>query len=1042
MIYKEYFELTEQHKQQLGTNTIVLMQVGSFYEMYGLKCMKTNEIQNTSNIVAAAHTCFFKIADKKDKVEIQNVLYNVVMAGFGEHVLDKYLPLLVDAGFSCAVYVQEDDMSKRGAKKRVFHGIFSPGTYLSTNETSASTIDNAQVMVIWIHVFKPLTSKEKYVCGFANISCTTGESSMYEYTTPVLKTLSPTSFDELERAVHTFQPQEIVFIHPFYQAQDKEKENKEKGNEVDSVLQYIGAHQAAKVIHKVSESDNKATNACNPAYINALLTDKYGDIGAIEEFSRYEFATQCFCYLLDFMQQHSPSIVDKIRLPSFSNVSPRLILGNHTLTQLNILSFHTRSKLSSVATFLNEANTPMGKRAFHQQLLNPVFDVDWLNQEYAAIDTFMQKKENNTPVAKVLKDVHDIDKIVREIVHGRVSHVSLIHLYESVSVLKKIIEEHGAWLRPCYPEIDKKDSETTKGSGRFSQDYETTKGSERIWLDAPLSITVDAFLQHMEKTIVLTVDTTTCIQPGVSAELDALQGEYEQVKAELSNIREEINAFLGGDHVKWHETAKSGASFQITATRGLNLETMLSKKKGGHSLKNDLLGFEESSSSSSSSSFWNGLHVVKGTSAGADVLQSPHINTLLKRLNALEDKLATLMSAVYKTHVVAPLAQSWTVPLTRISTVLARIDVLQSKARVSMQYGYCRPVINSSSSSSSPSSYVKATQLRHPLIEHLQTQEIYVPNDVSLGTAEGVGTAEKRLDNDVHGILLFGTNAVGKTSLIKALGIAVIMAQAGMYVPCSAFVFYPYRAIYSRILGNDDLFKGLSTFVVEMSELRTILKESTPNTLVLGDEVCSGTETESALSIFTAALIHLYKAKASFLFATHFHEISRYKEVVVDMACSLRLKHMSVLYDAALDCLVYDRRLHDGPGPAIYGLEVAKSLYMPTDFLDDAFRLREKYFPMVSSSMLNAVLNPYNATVVKKPLCEMCNAEVGAEIHHLAQQKEADPLTGMIHSSTQVLHKNHPANLVTVCISCHDAIHAVNTEKKKKVKTTKGTILL
>ena len=69
-------------------------------------------------------------------------------------------------------------------------------------------------------------------------------------------------------------------------------------------------------------------------------------------------------------------------------------------------------------------------------------------------------------------------------------------------------------------------------------------------------------------------------------------------------------------------------------------------------------------------------------------------------------------------------------------------------------------------------------------------------------------------------MLLYGTNAVGKTSLIRALGISIVLAQAGMFVPCSKFLYKPYTAIYSRILGNDNLFKGLSTFAVEISELR------------------------------------------------------------------------------------------------------------------------------------------------------------------------------------------------------------------------------
>ena len=163
---------------------------------------------------------------------------------------------------------------------------------------------------------------------------------------------------------------------------------------------------------------------------------------------------------------------------------------------------------------------------------------------------------------------------------------------------------------------------------------------------------------------------------------------------------------------------------------------------------------------------------------------------------------------------------------------------------------------------------LKFEKLRHCLIEQLNTKELYVTNDLELG-------------RDMNGLLLYGTNAVGKTSFIKAMGIALIMAQAGLYVPCSKFLYKPYNYIFTRILGNDNIFKGLSTFAVEMSELRTILMQANKNSLILGDELCSGTESTSALSIFAAGLERLHAIEASFIFATHFHEIAKYKEIAV-----------------------------------------------------------------------------------------------------------------------------------------------------------------
>jgi DNA mismatch repair protein MutS len=281
---------------------------------------------------------------------------------------------------------------------------------------------------------------------------------------------------------------------------------------------------------------------------------------------------------------------------------------------------------------------------------------------------------------------------------------------------------------------------------------------------------------------------------------------------------------------------------------------------------------------------------------------------------------------------------------------------------------------------------------------------------------------------------LYGTNAVGKTSLIRALGIAVIMAQAGLYVPCSQFEYSPYKSIFSRILGNDNLFKGMSTFAVEMSELRMILRTADAYSLVLGDELCSGTETESALSIFMAGLLDLHAKKSSFIFATHFHEIIRFEEM--NTMTRMSLKHMAVHYDRELDCLVYDRVLRDGPGNRMYGLEVCKSLYLPEDFLTKAMEIRTKYFPETRGELANEK-SPYNAKKIRGQ-CELCKKTIGEEIHHLQPQKEAND-KGFIGTT----HKNHPANLMSLCETCHKNIHTTQSTptKTKRTKTTKGYVI-
>jgi DNA mismatch repair protein MutS len=248
-----------------------------------------------------------------------------------------------------------------------------------------------------------------------------------------------------------------------------------------------------------------------------------------------------------------------------------------------------------------------------------------------------------------------------------------------------------------------------------------------------------------------------------------------------------------------------------------------------------------------------------------------------------------------------------------------------------------------------------------------------------------------------------------------------------MYVPCTTFHYKPYQSLFTRIIGNDNLFKGLSTFAVEMSELRTILKLANQNSLILGDELCSGTETQSAISIFVAGIQHFHREKSSFLFATHLHEIVDYDELQLD---TVKLKHMSVVYDKASGVLVYDRKLKDGPGDNMYGLEVCKSLSLPQDFLTTAYSIREKYAP---TSILSLKTSRYNAKKIVGA-CEQCGKK-GKEIHHLQYQEDA--VDGFITTEDSVFPKHHIANLMTLCEKCHDMIHKTKT-RIKKVKTSKG----
>ena len=211
---------------------------------------------------------------------------------------------------------------------------------------------------------------------------------------------------------------------------------------------------------------------------------------------------------------------------------------------------------------------------------------------------------------------------------------------------------------------------------------------------------------------------------------------------------------------------------------------------------------------------------------------------------------------------------------------------------------------------------------------------------------------------------------------------------------------------------NYDYLQRKLDYANEMTELRNILHNANSESLVLGDELCSGTEHESALSIFVSGLSYLYKNKVQFLFATHLHEIVDYDEIT-KMEC-LQKYHLTVHYNRELDVLVYDRKLKEGSGVPIYGLEVCQSLHLPKDFIEQAYSIRNKYHG-THISILDANTSHYNSKKIMA-LCEICKKEQAKEVHHMMYQKNANT-KGFINNE---LHKNHKSNLSGICEKCHD----------------------
>ena len=1031
-LVKEYLELTNQYKKEYGEKTLILMEVGSFFEVYAL--INPDGTYTGSNIEEFAKMNEMVIATKNIFVG----KFPVAMAGVGTAYADKYIHKLQEHGYTIVVYRQESE----NKTSRKLSEIISPGTYFpAENENDLDRMSN-NVMCIWLHKFKATkTMPCQVTIGLANIDIYTGKTALFQFTANYSH--SPATYDELERYISAYRPSECLVVANMAERL------------IDDIVGFVGLDQAK--LHKVDTSsassfeslnkDNKAItsmetyakNAEKQIYQVEVLKKFFPHLSSFHEmFPTHSIAIQSFCFLLDFVYQHSPNLVKRLSEPVFENYTDRLILSNHTLNQLNIIDDNRhKGRLRSVSSLLNNCVTTMGKRQFMYNLHYPITHVPTLQASYDITDHLLAQGEPYyLMIRNKLNTITDLEKFARRIITKKIMPKNLTTLAEDLLNIESLF-------------IELKADETL--NAYFPVGEMTIAAACRTIIDdlqRVFNLEVCRNLSEMN-------EINYIINKGISPLIDKLLKEsmdgidkLEAISKYLSDLVQQTEK-KAAQYVKIHQTSKSNAMLVCTSRRAELLKTAVASLIQRQKKTTVDISYKSKYSNTDEIVVLNLSNLEYNTSSSSKTeknITNKQISDVSRENEINKIKAINEMCLVFQNYISD--FGKFEKELSHIIKYTTEMDMLQCKAYTAHKYNYCKPIISAEASNTAinnenndkhSKSFFEFTGIRHPLIEHLQTNELYVTNDMALGKnpEKSVATNESHSEN-INGILLYGTNAVGKTSFIKSVGIAVIMAQAGLYVPCNSFIYTPYRNVFTRILGNDNLFKGLSTFAVEMTELRTILTMANAQSLVLGDELCSGTESDSALSIFMAGLEILHKKESTFLFATHFHEINNYDEV--NDLTRMKMMHMAVHYNKETNVLIYDRKLREGPGESMYGLEVCKSLNLPDDFLQRAHDIRMKYHPE-KKNVLSLSPTHFNA---KKLVgnCEICEKHKASEVHHLQYQKNASPSNEYIANKQhgQNFHKNHVANLLNICETCHKKIHKSN-EEYKVVKTSNGYML-
>ena len=248
------------------------------------------------------------------------------------------------------------------------------------------------------------------------------------------------------------------------------------------------------------------------------------------------------------------------------------------------------------------------------------------------------------------------------------------------------------------------------------------------------------------------------------------------------------------------------------------------------------------------------------------------------------------------------------------AAAVAEADALCSLAAVAVQRGYCRPEITLNRE-------ISIQDGRHPVVEAMLKDTLFVPNDTELGSQ----------DNQVS--IITGPNMAGKSTYMRQVALIVLMAQMGSFVPARSAKIGLVDRVFTRIGASDDLASGQSTFMVEMSEVASILKYATSRSLLILDEIGRGTSTYDGMSIARAVLEYVASPKrlgAKTLFATHYHELSTMEDKLPNV------KNYNIAVKKRGDQMIFLRKIVPGATDDSYGIEVAKLAGLPAPIISRA----------------------------------------------------------------------------------------------------------
>ncbi len=559
-----------------------------------------------------------------------------------------------------------------------------------------------------------------------------------------------------------------------------------------------------------------------------------------------------------------------------------LILDPTSLRNLEILEPLQRDapRTASLYGALNRTVTPMGARRLRDWLAQPLADAGAIRRRQEAVQAWFARPDLLERFGERLKQVRDLERTVSRLSAGTGNGRDLQALraaLEQAPGLRETLRETAAAPSPDLaaapmfdlpaPNGDAHDPEPAPAAGLLDE-------LERQLTELP------ALVELIGRAIVdeppLALKEGGLIREGFDPALDELKHAGRDGKDWIAKLQQDEIARTGIPSLKVRFNSVFGYYIEVTKA---NLDKVPPN------------------------------YHRKQTIANGERFITPELKEMEGKILGAEERAVKLEYELFLRVREAVLAELQA--LQQNAAALAQLDVLAGFATIARLYNYTRPEIGDEG-------VLRITDGRHPVLEQLLTEERFVPNDTELDATRQIA-------------LITGPNMAGKSTYIRQVALLTLLAHTGSFIPAARARVDLVDRIFTRIGANDDLSRGQSTFMVEMTETANILNNATARSLIILDEIGRGTSTFDGLSLAWSIVEFLHhRAGAKTLFATHYHELT-------ELSARLpRLRNFNALVREWRDQIVFLRKIAPGGADKSYGIQVARLAGLPKPILDRA----------------------------------------------------------------------------------------------------------